>query len=208
MDSRRSSSVESVDRLLKCVLVLARTVEEVLEVRAVHAANGRPMGTSIVQVLRLLNQRGGHTASQVARFLGVSKPRISQMIDIMERGELVVRRRTKHDQREVLLELTKRGRQSARAIQQEQRHWIRLALRQMRRPDAAKWADAFHEFAGAMARADRVCEEFCLQCGAHADTTCVLTGGEAECPYLKHAPSSPRKLARDSRKGRSRKTRS
>ena len=71
--------------------------------------------------------------------------------------------------------------------------------------DAAKWADAFHEFASALARADSVCEEFCLQCGAHADTTCVLSGGGAECPYLKNAASSPRKPSRESRKSRSRK---
>ena len=205
MGLQRSSSVESVDRLLKCLLVLARTVEEVLEIRAVRAGVGRPMGTSNVQVLRLLAHRGGHTASQAARFLGVSKPRVSQMIDAMQHAGLVVRRRTKHDQREVLLQLTNRGRLNARAIQREQRHWLRMALRVARQPDVAHWADTLHEIAGALAQADHLCEEFCLQCGAHADPTCVLTGGDAECHYLRQVASPSRGPSHKSRKNRSRK---
>lgn len=127
------------------------------------------------------------------------------MIDLMSRGGLLVRRRTKHDQREVLMELTKRGRLNARTIQREQRHWLRIALRLVRQPDVAKLADMLHEFAGALARADHVCEQFCLQCGAHADAACVLAGGEAKCLYLKHAASSPRKMSRKPHKSRSRK---
>jgi DNA-binding MarR family transcriptional regulator len=191
--------------LLKGLLVLARTVEEVLEVRAVRAGIGQPMGRSNVQVLRLLDHRGGHTASQVARFLGVSKPRVSQMIDAMARDGVVVRRRTEGDQREVWLELTKRGRLRAQAVQREQRHRLRMALRLVRQPGVARWADTLHEIAGALARADRVCEQFCLQCGAHADATCVLTGGDAKCLYLRHMPSPSRGPAPKSRKSRSRK---
>ncbi len=203
MASSLRRSAEQVDPLLKGLLVLARTVEEVLEVRAVRAGIGQPMGRSNVQVLRLLAHRGGHTASQVARFLGVSKPRVSQMIDAMAHDGVVVRRRTEGDQREVLLELTKRGRLRARAVQREQRHRLRMALRLVRQPGVARWADTLHEIAGALGRADRVCEKFCLQCGAHADATCVLTGGDAKCLYLRHMPS--RGPAHRSRKSPSRK---
>ena len=116
MASSLRRSAEQIDPLLKGLLVLARTVEEVLEVRAVRAGVGQPMGRSNAQVLRLLAHRGGHTATQVARFLGVSKPRVCQMIDAMARDGLVVRRRSEGDQREVWLELTKQGRLRARAV--------------------------------------------------------------------------------------------
>jgi DNA-binding MarR family transcriptional regulator len=161
------------------------------------------MGRSNVQVLRLLAHRGGHTASQVARFLGVSKPRVSQMIDAMARDGMVVRRRTEGDQREVWLELTKQGRLRARAVQRAQRHRLHMALRLVRQSGVARWADTLHEIAGALGRADRVCEEFCLQCGAHADATCVLTGGDAKCLYLRHMPSpGPAHKSRKSRSGK------
>jgi len=203
MASSLPRSTEQIDPLLKGLLVLARAVEEVLEVRAVRAGIGQPMGRSNVQVLRLLEHRGGHTASQVARFLGVSKPRVSQMIDAMAHDGVVVRRRSKDDRREVWLELTKRGQLRARAVQREQRHRLLMALGLVRQPGVARWADTLHEIAGALGRADGVCEQFCLQCGAHADATCVLTGGDAKCLYLRHMPSSV--PAQRSRKSRSRK---
>lgn len=205
MDSGHSGSVDAVDRLLKGLLVLARTVEEVLEIRAVRDGLGRPLGISNVQVLRLLSHRDSHTAGQVARFLGVSKPRVSQMIDTMEHAGLVVRRRVKRDLREVLLKLTPRGRMEAHAIQREQRHRLRIALRLARKANAPRWADTLHEITAALARGDRVCEQFCLQCAAHADKTCVLTGGDAQCLYLRHMASPSRGTAHGARKSRSRK---
>ena len=205
MDSRQSGSVDAVDRLLKGLLVLARTVEEVLEIRAVRAGVGRPLGISSVQVLRLLSHRDSHTASQLARFLGVSKPSVSQMIDAMERAGLVVRRRAERDQREVLLQLTQRGRMTARAVQREQRQRLRIALRLAREESAPRWADTLHEIAASLAKAERVFDHFCLQCEAHADGTCVLTGGDAECLYLRHAATPSGGLSHESRKSRRRK---
>ena len=205
MASSLPHSTEQLDPLLKGLLVLARTVEEVLEVRAVRAGIGQPMGRSNVQVLCLLAHRGGHTGSQVARFLGVSKPRVSQMIDAMAHDGMVVRRRSEGDRREVFLELTKRGRLRAQAVQREQHRQLRMALRLVRQPGVARWADMLHEIAGALGRADGVCEEFCLQCGAHADATCVLTGGDAKCLYLQHMPSPAGGPAHRSRKSRSKK---
>jgi hypothetical protein len=41
-----------------------------------------------------------------------------------------------------------------------------------------------NEATQALAQADKDFQEFCLQCGAHADGTCVLVGGQAACLYL------------------------
>ena len=200
----RAPTDEAVDRLLKGLLVLARTVEEVLEIRAVRAGVGRHLGISSVQVLRLLSHRESHTASQLARFLGVSKPRVTQMIDTLQRDGWVVRQRAKHDQREVMLKLTPRGRMTARAVQKEQRQRLRVALRPARKESALRWADTLHEITAALAKAEQVFDHFCLQCEAHADRTCVMTGGDAECMYLQHAAKPSGSQSRESRKTRRR----
>ena len=181
----------TVDGFLKAMLVLCRTVDHVLEQQAVEVAVHERLSASKIQILRLLGQRGGQTATQVARFLGVSKPAVSQIIDTMVRSKVVVRRPAKDDRREVHLELTKKGRQTFHTVRRQQRHYVRAALRQLPRANSDRWMDILREMSGALARADSSFKHHCLQCGAHADDSCVLAGGNAQCSYLKHiAPVS------------------
>ena len=57
MAKKKQSSAASVDQMAKAMLVLARTVDYVLESRAVEVATDKPLSTSKVQVIRLLAQR-------------------------------------------------------------------------------------------------------------------------------------------------------
>jgi len=109
MDSKALLSVGEIDRLYKALSVLSRTVAQVLDTRAVEAATG-PLSQSKVQVLRLLAHRGGQTSSQVARFLDVTRPSVTQLIDALVESGLGARRGAADDRREVVLDLTKRGR--------------------------------------------------------------------------------------------------
>lgn len=177
---------ETVDGLLKALLVLARAVDQVIETRAVEEAANEPLSQSKVQVLRLLAERGRQTSSQLARFLGVSKPAVTQIVDAMVRSKRVVRRATKEDRREVALELTKDGKETFRAVRRKQRHLVRSAVRSLNVRDTQRWTDALQRIAGSLTRADRAFEHYCLQCGAHADGSCVLVGGDATCLFLKH----------------------
>ena len=97
MAKKAPSSTSSVDQMAKAMLVLARTIDYVLESRAVEVATDKPLSNSKVQVLRLLAQRAGQTSSQVARYLGVSKPAVSQIIDAMVRSKLVTRKTSRDD---------------------------------------------------------------------------------------------------------------
>jgi DNA-binding MarR family transcriptional regulator len=110
MAKTKKLSTRDADRLLKTLLVLSRTVDHILETRAVDQAANEPLSPSKVQVLRLLGEQGTQTASQVARFLGVSKPAVTQIIDSMVDGTLVTRSTAAHDRREVGLKLSARGR--------------------------------------------------------------------------------------------------
>ena len=180
--------LKSVDGVLKAMLVLSRTVDHVLEAAAVEDAVDEKYSASKVQILRLLGQRGSQTATQVARFLSVSKPAVSQIVNTMVRGRLVVRRPAKKDRREVGLELTKKGRDAYAAIRQRQRHFVRNTLRQVAGHNPDQWAELLRELSGALARADSSFKQHCMQCGAHADGSCVLSGGDAHCSFLRNVP--------------------
>ncbi|MFQ5422515.1 MAG: MarR family winged helix-turn-helix transcriptional regulator [Phycisphaerae bacterium] len=174
-----------VDGLLKAMLVFARTSEEVLQGRHV-VVDGEPLSRSKVQVLRLLARRPSQSSTQIARFLGVSKPAVTQIVDAMVRSRLVTRRTSRVDRRGVDLKLSATGRQVFGKIRHEQRHLIRTAARSISERDVDRWIRAMAQAASALAQADRSFERFCLQCGAHADGSCILVGGEADCLFLKH----------------------
>lgn len=180
-----------MDSLLKAMLVLARTIEQVLESRAVDTAVKETFSPSKVQILRLLGQRGSQTSTQVARFLGVSKPAVTQIIDAMIREKLVTRKTAKLDRREVNLQLSQKGRNRYQAIRRTQRHYLRSAMRGTKSRDAERWIGMLHDMSTALAQADQAYQHFCAQCGAHEDGTCVLVGGDANCLYLQ--PSSRRR---------------
>ena len=194
--SRMSHAGTDVDGLLKSLMLIGRTVEGVLESSAVEAAVNEPLASSKVQILSLLALRGGHTSSQVAHFLDVSKPAVSQIIDSMVASRLVVRRGALHDRREVILELTKQGMKWFAAIRREQRHVLRAALRHFPGNRTEQWTKVLAEIAAALAQASDNYSHFCLQCGAHADPTCVLIGGGADCPYLRHCAAAAGRAAR------------
>lgn len=198
MTKTKVVSSGAADGLLKAMLVFARTVEQVLETRAVEAASG-PMSKSRVQTLSLLAHSRAETATEVALFLGVTKPAVTKIIDAMERDGLVRRRPGRVDRREVRLELTAKGRRSISAVRREQRHLVRNTLRQTPKVQAHRWVETLHEITRALARADQAFEQFCLQCAAHAEGSCVLIGGEGPCRFLQHvrrAEQPPRKRGR------------
>ena len=177
---------ETVDGLLKALLVLSRTADRVLWGRAVAAAVDEPLSASTVKVLRLLGHRGPKNFSRIARFLGVSKAAVTQIIDGMEGGKLVLRRPAQGDRRETKVQLTDQGRTMFRTIHQRQRHLVRSAVRHLKLGDIDRWIETLRSATVAMAKADRTFEHFCLQCAAHTNGTCVLEGGSADCTYLAH----------------------
>jgi len=174
----------TINALLKAMMVFSRTVEQVLENRPLEVA-GESLSLPRAQILRLLDQRGPQTASRIAYFLGVSKPAVSQFLDNLVRSRLITRRRSQNDRRGVELRLSAKGRKAARKIQAEQRHLIRSALRHLGDGNPEDHAAMLEKLASALAQADRTFEKYCLQCGAHANGSCVLTTGGENCLYLR-----------------------
>lgn len=184
MAQSKKLSTQDADRLLKSLLILSRTVDHILETRAVDQAVNEPLSPSKVQVLRLLGEKGTQTASQVARFLGVSKPAVTQIIDSMVHGKLVTRSTAKHDRREVGLKLSAHGKRQYQAVQQRQRQILRNATKKASAGSVEGWVGTLWDVAQSLTQADRNFRHFCMQCGAYADGTCVLVGGDAKCLFL------------------------
>ena len=201
MSSKPTPDLKTVDRLLKAMVVFSRTANHVLESHAIEAAAGEVLSSSKVQTLRLLGERGEQMSTRVARFLGVTKPAVSQIIDSMVQNGLVVRRGAKEDRREVRLRLTAKGQRLFQNLRREQRHLVRNAVRQANANAANRWAKALLELIEGLTQADKAFKDFCLQCAAHGDPECVLVGGEAECLFLQHEAQPPgRSKSRRSRK--------
>lgn len=192
MVAKATRALNTADGLLKGLLVLSRTVDHALEGEAVKQATNEKLSASKVQILRLLGMRGSHTSTQIARFLSVSKPAVTQLIDSMVRRKLVMRRTAKFDRREVDLRLTERGKKVCQAVRNAQRNMLRSAARQIGGAGADQWIKVLEELTNALAMAGRAYERYCMQCEAFYDGTCAFEGGQAPCPFRECGWAGPR----------------
>jgi DNA-binding MarR family transcriptional regulator len=184
MPAKGKAPLEKIDNILKGLLVLSRSVEHVLESHVVDKAINLSLSSSKVEVLRLLGQRGKRTSTQVARFLGVSKPAVTQIVDAMVRDKLVVRKAASQDRREVHLTLTRRGRETMQSIRRAQRQCLRTLASKSSQAELGRWTKVLEELAVKLVAADKTFSDFCAQCSSLGDGTCVLTGGKGECLLL------------------------
>ena len=184
LSTRRLLSKEDADDLLKAILVVARTAHHVLERRTIKVAN-EPLTRSKVQILRLLGQQGGQSPSQIAPYLGVSKPAVTQIVSSMVKSQLVERANRSRDRRRSKLKLTPRGHQILERVRAQQRHLVLAAFSRSKGKHRPAWADTLTEISTALAHADDTFEKYCHRCGAHEEGSCVLVGGNADCLYNK-----------------------
>ena len=192
MSKRKSSTNKIAGDVLKSLLVVSRAVDQVLENSAVNAVTNGGLAVSRMRIVMFLGHRGEQTPTRVAKFLGVSKPAVTQIIDAMIRSGFVNRRAGLDDRREVELDLTMKGRRTFSAIRRKQTQVVRVALELAKHSSKGEWVSILHEITRSLLAADQTYEKFCLQCGAHADGTCVLLGGQACCLLRKKQSATPR----------------
>ena len=190
-------STDVLDVLQKALLVLSRTVDEVLEKQAVRLSKDRRITSTKLQILRLLSVYGTQTSTQIARFLGVTKPAVTQIINAMESSKLVIRQPTKKDHRRVPVKLTKRGANEYRGIHRRQRTILRATLKSAKIGDVKKSAESLMKLSRALVESGSGMDEFCLQCSVHRDGSCVLLRSSKNCEF------ETRRIAKSSRTGKS-----
>lgn len=181
----KRSADQDVEGLLKSLMVLSRSVDEALEGVAVRAAAKRPLSATKARAIRFLGYQDGQTATRLARLLGVSKPAITQLIAALVKGRLVARAQDRDDRREISLQLTPRGRALFHAIRREQLQLLRAAVNLAPHSRVRQWTRTLEAAARALAQSERMFLHFCMQCPAHSDGRCVLSGGEGaeRCPF-------------------------
>lgn len=185
----------TLDDFLKSLLVFSRTIQHVLETTTVEKTVGQPLSPSKVQILRLLGRCKSQTSTQVARYLGVTKPAVSQIIDSMVRAKMVARKPTKHDRREVALELTAQGLKHFRSIRKGQHQVLRTVARKAKQSNLKRWSKDLTAITTAMAQSSGAAEELCLQCGSFEDSTCIHEGHDKTCAFVLHANGALKKQA-------------
>ncbi len=139
MAAKTSGSEQQVDRLLRNLLLLSRTVDYVLTDQAVKTAVEEHLSVSQVYVLRLLGTRGSYTSVQIARLLGITKAAVSQLVNSLVHRKLVVRRPATQDHRAIDLHLTPKGRAAFEAVRNRQRNLLRSTAKQGSAADAKRW---------------------------------------------------------------------
>ncbi len=101
------------DELAPEVLDLLRTyVDAVLLAEPLQLKLWKSAGVTLTQlrILRVLQQEGTRSASDLAQAAGLSAPSLTRVLDRMEELELVVRVADPSDRRRVCIELRERGR--------------------------------------------------------------------------------------------------
>jgi DNA-binding MarR family transcriptional regulator len=191
----KTSAVDrkTLDPLLKSLLLLGRAIEQVMDTRAVAAAYGSPLSASKVRMLKLIAHGGKQSVGQVARFLGVSDPAASQLAESLVRQKLITRNTDPRDRRTAFLKLTPSGKKLTQAIEQEQRHRLRLAVKSAGTSRSREWGPFLSEMTKHLMEAEQPFDQGCLQCASHEDQTCLLEGGPVECLYRVHTARREKK---------------
>lgn len=193
MPDAKKSPTDAAGQMLKSLLVLARAIDQILQKQSDVSLGNRALPGSHLNVLLLLGHRGTETPSRIARFLGVSKPAVTQIVDAMIAAQLVRRRWGLSDRRVVSLELTTKGRRKFASVRRRQLQIVRVALADADNREKAHRAHVVEEITRSLLKAGKAYEGFCLQCGAHADGSCVLVGGKASCLLRETTPHSSRR---------------
>lgn len=192
--SRPAKEKSKYDAIVKSLSLLARVTERVLEDHAVSAANGASINGSKLHILKLLSHRGMQSTGQVARFLSISAPGVTQLANALVRSKLIMRKPDPRDRRTTFLALTPAGKKLVSSIESQQRKLIRTALKNAGIPNPARWMECVQSLTTGLAQCDpSIHEQFCLQCGAHLDGTCVLNGGDV-CNFIASSAAQEARL--------------
>ena len=106
-------------------------------------------------------------------------------MDNLEGDALVRRTASKKDGRGVDITLTRKGREASTEIAAEQAQIVRNVIRNVSTEEAGSWVTTLERITTAIAHANREFRQFCLQCDAYSDDSCILVGGDCDCPYLR-----------------------
>lgn len=118
----------------------------------------------------------------MARFLGVTPPAATKMLDRLERRGLVGRGASGDDRRVTLLNASPKGEETLAHYERREREQLALALHDFTGPELAELTRLLESYALALIRTSGD-PAHCLRCAGWFDDQCAVQQMQSTCPY-------------------------
>jgi DNA-binding MarR family transcriptional regulator len=177
---------DMANEFLGSAQIFALAMSQVIEEELWREAADNQLAVSQLRLLRLINLPGGHTISEVAAFLGVSKAAASKAVDKLARRMLLRRSEGEKDRRAIFLTLTGAGIRLLEAYTLATRRKLAGIFGQFSRDELELVVSLMNRLSAQIVNHSSRPEELCLQCGIHHRETCLLRQRlDRKCTYLR-----------------------
>ena len=154
--------------------IFALAMGQVIEEELWREAADNQLTVSQLKLLKLVNLPGGHTISDVAAFMGVSKAAASKAADKLARRMLLRRAEGEDDRRAIYLSITSGGTRLLEAYNTATRKKLTEVFGQFSREELQQVVDLLNRLSTHIVNQSARPEELCVQCGIHYRETCLV----------------------------------
>jgi DNA-binding MarR family transcriptional regulator len=168
-------SEDWADEAVRLSDLFAQIMYKTLSQRLIAELTEETVSLPQMQAMRYIWLHPRVLMGDLAAGLSVSYPSATNMVNRLERQQLVERVVNPQDRREVEVQLTERGRQLAERVEQERISRMREVLSRMSEQERAALLSGLHRFIGlAVGNDPEAAHDICLRCGAHASPDCPI----------------------------------
>ncbi len=176
---------DMMNEFLGSAQIFARAMGQVIEEELWREAADNQLTVSQLKLLKLISLSGGHTITEVAAFLGISKAAASKSVDRLARRMLLRRKEGEEDRRAIFLSLTGAGTRLLEAYDAVTRRKLAEIFGQFSREELQQLVNLLDRLSAQIVSHSSRPEELCLQCGIHYRETCLLRQRLGrKCQYL------------------------
>lgn len=184
--------------------IFALAMGQVIEEELWREAADNQLTVSQLNLLKLINLPGGHTISEVAAFMGVSKAAASKAADRLARRMLLRRAEGEDDRRTIYLSITSGGTRLLEAYNAATRRKLAEVFGQFSRAELQQVVELLDRLSTHIVNQSARPEDLCVQCGIHYRETCLVRQRLGrECLYQRQrdrGSARPRSTAGPGRK--------
>jgi len=166
--------VDLMNDFLGSAQIFALAMGQVIEEELWREAADNQLTVSQLRMLKLINLPGGHTISDVAAFMGVSKAAASKAADKLARRMLLRRAEGEEDRRAIYLSITGGGTRLLDAYNAATRKKLTEVFGQFSREELRQIVDLLNRLSTQIVNQSSKPEELCVQCGIHYRETCLV----------------------------------
>ncbi len=162
-----------IEAVVGSTRVFSRAVSSVVEDGVLPESGDERLTAPQVTVLKLIQQSGTRTLSELAALLDVSAAAASKLVDRLVRRKLLSRREAKSDRRLTELSLTRFGREVLGRYERLKSDMLTRTFEQFSPDELRNAARVLEKLSAALLHQSGKAEEICLQCYLHGDTCAV-----------------------------------